>query len=78
VIFGLIVTAIAIVRLRSLELAMLLGIVLYSGLVHAVFVAKPRYNLPPLPLLMICTCASTALLWAWWRGRVRQPLSGDR
>jgi hypothetical protein len=36
--------------------------VLYSALVHAVFVAKPRYNLPPLPLLMICACVATALL----------------
>ena len=76
VIFGLIVTIVAIIRLRSLELAMLLGIVLYSALVHAVFVAKPRYNLPPLPLLMVCACASTALLVAWWRTRtVKGPLS---
>ena len=78
VIFGLIVTALAIIRLRSLELSMLLGIVLYSALVHAVFVAKPRYNLPPLPLLMVCACASTALLWAWWSSReasVKRPLT---
>ena len=77
VVFGLIVTVVAIIRLRSLELAMLLSIVLYSALVHAVFVAKPRYNLPPLPLLMVCASASTALLLAWWRSRgaIKGPLS---
>jgi 4-amino-4-deoxy-L-arabinose transferase-like glycosyltransferase len=77
VVFGLIVTAVAIIRLRSLELAMIVGIVLYSALVHAVFVAKPRYNLPPLPLLMVCATASTAMLWAWWRSRrgIKRPLS---
>jgi dolichyl-phosphate-mannose-protein mannosyltransferase len=78
VVFGLIVTLLAIIRLRSVELAMMLSIVLYSALVHAVFVAKPRYNLPPLPLLMVSTCASCALLYAWWRARtIKSPLTED-
>jgi hypothetical protein len=44
-------------------MALLLATVLYSALLHAVFVAKPRYNLPPLPLLMAAGAAAAVLLW---------------
>jgi hypothetical protein len=53
----------AYIRRRTLGMALLLATVLYSALLHAVFVAKPRYNLPPLPLLMAAGAAAAVLLW---------------
>jgi 4-amino-4-deoxy-L-arabinose transferase-like glycosyltransferase len=62
VIVAFLLSLVAIVRFRSVGLSMLLGIVLYSALVHAVFVAKPRYNLPPLPLLIAAGAAAGVVL----------------
>ena len=52
VVLAFILAVVAFIRRRTLGMALLLATVLYSALLHAVFVAKPRYNLPPLPLLM--------------------------
>ena len=57
----------------------MIATVLYSAAVHAVFVAKPRYNFPPLPLLVAAGCAGAVLLWREWRAPVgnaeQSPLS---
>jgi 4-amino-4-deoxy-L-arabinose transferase-like glycosyltransferase len=58
-----ILALVAFIRRRTLGMALLLATVLYSALLHAVFVAKPRYNLPPLPLLMAAGAAAAVLLW---------------
>jgi len=44
--------AVAVLR-RSALVGMCLALIAYSMLLHAVFVAKPRYNLPLMPLLIV-------------------------
>ena len=51
VVLCFVTSLVAFIRRRTVAMALLLATVLYSAAVHAVFVAKPRYNLPPLPLL---------------------------
>ncbi len=63
VVLAFVAGVIAFLRRRTLGMALLLSTVLYSALLHAVFVAKPRYNLPPLPLLMAAGAAAAVLLW---------------
>jgi hypothetical protein len=49
---------------RDLRLWMLFSIPLYSALMHAILVAKPRYNMPPFALLVVCGCVAAAWLLA--------------
>ena len=63
VVLAFVAAVLAFIRRRTLGMALLLATVLYSALLHAVFVAKPRYNLPPLPLLMAAGAAAAVLLW---------------
>jgi hypothetical protein len=65
-VFVLAATLLALVALalrRDLRLALLLTPVAYTALLHAVFVAKARYNLPPLPLLAAAGCAGAVWLY---------------
>ena len=62
VILAVILTAIALWRRRDLRLAILISVPLYSALMHAVLVAKPRYNMPPFALLVACGCVAAAWL----------------
>ena len=59
----------AIVRRRSALAGICLGLVAYSMLLHAVFVAKPRYNLPLMPLLIV---GGVVAAWALFAPR-REP-----
>jgi hypothetical protein len=59
----------AFARRPTVAMALPLTTVLYSAGLHAVFVAKPRYNLPPLPLLVAAGCAGVVLLWRSTRSR---------
>ena len=62
VIAAALLTAVALWRRRDLRLAILLSVPLYSALMHAVLVAKPRYNMPPFALLVACGCVAAAWL----------------
>lgn len=70
---SLILAIVALWRRRDLRLAILLSVPLYSALLHAVLVAKPRYNLPPFALLVACGCVAAAWLWADRRARQAEP-----
>ena len=52
----------AVWRTRSLALGAILTVLLYSTLLHALVVAKPRYNLPLMPLLIAGGAAGVVLL----------------
>jgi hypothetical protein len=52
----------AVARRRSAVVGICLSLVVYSMVLHAVFVAKPRYALPLMPLLMVGGVVATALL----------------
>lgn len=54
----------AIVRLRDARLIGALIVLLYSTALHALVVAKPRYNVPLMPLLIAAGAAAAGLLWA--------------
>jgi len=53
--------AVAVMR-RSALVGMCLALIAYSMLLHAVFVAKPRYNLPLMSLLIVGGVVATCIL----------------
>jgi hypothetical protein len=59
------------VRRRPPPLTLILATLAYATLLHAVFVSKPRYALPLLPLLVAGGLAGAATLWrpTWGRRR---------
>jgi len=63
---------------RSAVVAMCLALIGYSMLLHAVFVAKPRYNLPLMPLLVVGGVAAAFVLLARGRPRMRGVHSPSR
>jgi len=62
---------VAVMR-RSALVGMCLALVAYSMLLHAVFVAKPRYNLPLMALLICGGVVAGAILLERYRGRARE------
>jgi hypothetical protein len=53
-------------------------LVLQSLLMHAVFVAQPRYALPVLPLLIVAGVAAAAPLARGVRAAARRPAGQPR
>jgi 4-amino-4-deoxy-L-arabinose transferase-like glycosyltransferase len=69
VVIAFLLTCLALYFRRDLRLWILFSVPLYSALMHAVLVAKPRYNMPPFALLVVCGCVSAAWLVAEHRRR---------
>jgi len=69
--------AVALVRRRSALAGVCALLVAYSMLLHAVFVAKPRYNLPLMPLLIVGgVVAAATLLDQRRKGALKRLRSG--
>jgi hypothetical protein len=66
---------VAMARRRSAVAAVCAVLVAYSMLLHAVFVAKPRYNLPLMPMLIAGGVVAAAALLAERRQRLRATVS---
>ena len=75
VIVAFLLTCLALWRRRDLRLAMLFSVPIYSALMHAVLVAKPRYNMPPFALLVASGCV--AIAWLLVARRDRLEADGD-